>query len=178
VGGEPLPARLIAALVVFAALATVVAAASWRYRTRDIVVTKTVTATGFGVDSAGCPAAGSCDISPEAPLGLTDAVDAAFPSATQLDASSTVLHSSQVVSGSSISVTTSAGLSVSVTALCMPSDVRLSSRRAIIGSDAEIIVAGAPGCSVSVAAHAPARIPLPVDVLDRLAHDPRTQLGG
>ena len=175
---EPLPARLIVALLVVAVLTTAAAASSWRYRARTIATTRTVTATGFGVDAGGCPVGGMCDISPEPPLSLSDAVDAVFPSATQLGASSTVMDSSQVVYASSISFTTSAGLLVSVTAQCVPSDVGLTARRAVIGSDVAIVVAGLPGCSVSVAAHAPPGVPLPVAALDRLAQDPRVQLGG
>lgn len=177
VKAEPLSARLIVALLALAVLAASVAATGWRYRTRSIFSTRTVTATGLGIDAGGCPVGGICDLSPEPPLGLTDAVGAVFPAATQLSASSTVLESTQVVYGSSISVMTSAGVLVSVSAQCLPSDVALTSRRAVSGSDAAIVVAGAPGCSVAVAAHAPPRVPLPVAALDKLARDPRARLG-
>jgi hypothetical protein len=68
------------------------------------------------------------------------------------------------------------GILVSLSAQCVPAGGAITSWQRMTPHDVVIVVAGAPGCSIAISAHAPAGISLPLGQLENLAHDRRIQL--
>jgi hypothetical protein len=75
---------------------------------------------------------------------------------------------------------TLSGLEVSANAQCVPGAGPITGRAeplpAAGPAQADFVVAGAPGCSVAVAAQIPRGAPVPLAELRQLARDPQVQL--
>ena len=75
---------------------------------------------------------------------------------------------------------TPTGLQVSATAQCVPGAGPIPDRAALLPetgpAQADFVVAGAPGCSVAVAAQIPPSVPVPLAQLRQLAGDRQVQL--
>jgi hypothetical protein len=181
---RPIPTRLVRVLVAVTALATIVAGAVWLWQGRQITSTVTVPRpTTATVDGNGCPLDTTCDVSLGGDERVLAALESAFPDATVLAISSVFDNATGRTLHSSAMVRTSAGVVVSATAQCVPLGSAVPEHGIPGGppgpqgpADTVLVVSGAPGCSVAVAAHVPAKVPVPGAALQRVAHDPAVQL--
>jgi len=180
---RPIPARLVRLALLLGALAVITAVIAWQWQGRLITSTVTVPRpTTATVDGNGCPLDTTCDVA----LGGNDQVlaslQAAFPDATVLTVSSVFDGATGRTVRSSAQIRTSAGVVVSAMSQCVRLGGAVPARVSPVAvpdqgpADLSVVVSGAPGCSVAVAAHVPAQVTVPTAAVARVAHDPAVQL--
>jgi hypothetical protein len=175
------PAWLVAAALLLACAASVAAALWWQHRSRVIEVTNRIQPYySAGPDAAGCPILSRCLVSTDLSQPLAVAARRLFPDATVLSSLTVVESGSGRTVQTTIVLHAPSGLGVSATAQCVPGAGPISDRAASLPvagpAQADFVVAGAPGCSVAVAAQIPRTVPVPLAELRQLARDPQVQL--
>ena len=133
-----------------------------------------------GSDAAGCPILSRCRVVPDLAQPLTGVARQLFPNATVLSLVSVVESRGGRTVQTSIVLRTPSGIEVSASAQCVPGAGPVTTRAASLPAagpaQADFVVAGAPGCSVAVAAQIPRAVPVPLAQLQQLAADPQVQL--
>lgn len=175
------PAWLIAAAVLLACSASVAASLWWQHRSRVIEVTNHVQPSyPAGPDAAGCPNLSSCRVRADIGQPLNALARQLFPDATVLSSVSVIESDTDQTVRTAIVLRTRSGVVVSAGAQCVPGAGPVAGR---VGSlpvagpaQADLVVAGAPGCSVAVSASIPRAAPVPRAELQRLVADPGVQL--
>jgi hypothetical protein len=182
--GVPVPMRWCALLAALA-VALAVAGGSLLNSRRDRTVTSTVVQYRYpaGVDLTGCPRGDACY-----PLTRSDqAVTAQLPSelvtATVL-ASSLLMDTTTETTIGTLQVLTADGLTMAVTARCIPGGAPVASReteptRPADGGPTELAFirpGRLPGCSVALTAQVPVGMPVPTPRLRQLADELPQQL--
>ncbi|MDQ1722199.1 MAG: hypothetical protein QOI26_1933 [Pseudonocardiales bacterium] len=175
------PAWLVAAAVLLACSASVAASLWWQHRSRIIEVTRRVQPYyTAGPDAIGCPNLSSCLVQADIGQPLNALARRLFPDATVLSSVSVADSDTGRTVQTTIVLATVSGVEVSANAQCVPGAGPISGRAASLPAagpaQADFVVAGAPGCSVAVAAQIPRGTPVPLAQLERLAGDPRVQL--
>jgi hypothetical protein len=175
------PAWLVTGMLLLACAASVAAALWWQHRSRVIEVTNRVQPYySAGPDAAGCPILSRCRVTADLGQPLAVAARRLFPDATVLSSLSAVDSGSGRTVQTTIVLRAPSGLEVSATAQCVPGAGPISDRAAALPAagpaQADFVVAGAPGCSVAVAAQIPRAVPVPLAELRQLARDPQVQL--
>jgi hypothetical protein len=163
---RPIPTRLVRLLLALTAIAVITATVAWLWQGRLVVSTTTVSRpTTATVDGNGCPLDASCDVSLGGDQQMVASLLAAFPDSAVLAVSSVFDNATGRTLRSSAQVRTAAehGAASDPPSLLGPADTLL-------------VVSGAPGCSVAVAANVPAQVPVPAAALQRVAYDPALQL--
>jgi hypothetical protein len=181
---RPIPTRLVRLLLALTAIAVITATVAWLWQGRLVVSTTTVSRpTTATVDGNGCPLDASCDVSLGGGEQMLASVQAAFPDSAVLAVSSVFDNATGRTLRSSAQVRTAAGVVVSAMTQCVrlgsavPEHGAASDPPSLEGpADTLLVVSGAPGCSVAVAAHVPAQVPVPALALQRVAYDPALQL--
>jgi hypothetical protein len=176
------PAWLVAVAMLLACSALASAALWWQQRSRVIEVTRQVRSyLPAGPDPAGCPTGSHCQVRSDLgqPLGVL--ARRLFPDATVLSSVSVTSAESGRTVQATIVLRAPSGLEVSAIAQCVPGAAPIPSRAAPLPpvgpAQADFVVPGGPGCSVSVTAQVPRSVPVPAALLERLAGDPQVQLG-
>lgn len=176
-----LPAWLVAITVLLACSAIVAASLWWQHRSRVIEVTHLVRpAYPAGPDSIGCPNLSSCQVRADLGHPLNALARQLFPDATVLSSVSVAESDTGRTVRTAIVLRTPSGVVVSAGAQCVPDAGPVPGRAGALPAtgpaQADFVVAGAPGCSVAVAARIPRAAPVPLAELQRLARDPGVQL--
>jgi hypothetical protein len=175
------PAWVVAAALLLACAASVATALWWQHRSRIIEVTRHVPSYySAGPDAAGCPNLSRCQVRADIGQPLNVLAGQLFPDATVLSSVSVVRSDTGRTVQTTIVLGTPSGIEVSAIAQCVPGAGPSSGRAAPLPAagpaQADFVVAGAPGCSVAVAAQIPRAVPVPLTQLQRLAADPDVQL--
>jgi hypothetical protein len=175
------PAWLVAAALLSACALCVATALGWQQRTRVIEVTKRVPSYhSTGPDAAGCPNLTACKVLADLGQPLNMLARQLFPDATVLSSLSVVRSDTGRTVQTTIVLGTRSGIEVSAIAQCVPGAGPVPGRAAPLPAagpaQADFVVAGAPGCSVAVAAQIPRAVPVPLPQLQRLVADPGVQL--
>jgi hypothetical protein len=180
---RPIPARLVRVLLALTAIAAVTATIAWLWQGRLVVSTTTVPRpTTATVDGDGCPLDATCEVSVGGNEWVLAVLQTEFPDATVVAVSSVFDTATGRTLRSSAQVRTPAGMVVSAMAQCVrlgspvPDRDTPSAAPSQGPADPLFVVSGAPGCSVAVTAHVPARVAVPTALLERIAHDPTLQL--
>jgi hypothetical protein len=181
--GRPgvVPGWLVTAALLTACVTSVATALWWHHRSRIIEVTRRIPSYySAGPDAAGCPNLLNCQVRADVGQPLNLLARRLFPDATVLSSVSVVRSDTGRTVQTSIVLGTRYGIEVSAIAQCVPGAGPASGRAAPLPAagpaQADYVVAGAPGCSVAVAAQIPRAVPVPVEQLQRLAADPDVQL--
>jgi hypothetical protein len=175
------PAWLVVAALLSACVASVATALEWQHRSRIIEVTKRVPSySSAGPDAAGCPNLLHCQVQADIGQPLNMLARRLFPDATVLSSVSVIRSDIERTIQTTIVLGTRSGVEVSAIAQCVPGAGPIPGRAAPLPAagpaQADFVVAGAPGCSVAVAAQIPRAVRVPVEQLQRLAADPDVQL--
>ena len=186
--GEPVPAERpptraipIRWCLLALGLALVLAAAgvaAQQYRSRTITTTTVVSSGGFAsVDLTGCPIGTDCSYGSQPGAQLLQLIEVHFPRVEQLSAS--IVFDIDTASNyrSSVLATVGSGITVLVTAQCVPRGDRVSPWRSSVPTvgpaDVAVVLPGpVRGCSVAVTAHVPAGVAVPARALAELADEP------
>ncbi|MEO7260568.1 MAG: hypothetical protein ABI047_04835 [Jatrophihabitantaceae bacterium] len=181
--GRPwvVPAWLVAAAMLLACSASVAAALWFQHRSRVIEVINLVQPDyPAGSDAIGCPNLSSCQVQADIGQPLNALARQLFPDTTVLSSVSVTESTTGRTVRTSIVLRSRSGLEVSASAQCVPGAGPVPGRAAPLPTagpaQADFVSAGAPGCSVAVAARIPRAAPVPLAALRRLAGDPRVQL--
>ena len=181
--GRPrvVPAWLVAAALLLAGAAAVTAALWWQHRSRVIEVTHRVPAYyTAGSDAAGCPNSTRCQVRADLGQPLTMLARRLFPDAAVLSAVAVTDARTGRTVQTTVVLRDPSGLEVSATAQCVPGAGPVPGRAAPLPgrgpAQADFVVAGAPGCSVAVAAQIPRAVRVPLAELRQLAVDRQAQL--
>jgi hypothetical protein len=175
------PPWLVAVALLLACAATASAALWWQHRSRIIEVTRHVQPYyTAGADAAGCPIPSRCRVTADLGQPLTVLARRLFPRATVLSSLSVVEVRSDRTVRAAVVLLTPSGLEVAASTQCIPGAGPIPGRAAALPAvgpaQADFVVAGAPGCSVAVAAQIPRSVPVPLAELRQLADDPKSQL--
>jgi hypothetical protein len=174
---RPLPSLLILCAVCLAVVTFMSALILRQHRGRTITSTLTLTApVAIGSDATGCPLGASCTPFPDVPQLITAAIQKVLPGAKPIYAGAIGNADTAITYSAIVTVRASSGVTITTRVQCAPLGRPISPSSATIGSDATVVVAGDPGCSVAVTAHAPTGVALPVATLEMLAHNQDLQL--
>jgi hypothetical protein len=170
----------IAALLV--ALATAVAMlAWWQHRSEvSVSVSERAAVRSGDIDASGCPVDASCESRVPDTTALGTAVARIFPTAEILQTSTLATRGDGKILRTTALLRTDDAVFVNVSAQCEAGAAAVPRRRGPLKTvgpaDGLLVVPGVAGCSVAVAAHAPAGVFVPIRELEELAYDPTVQL--
>jgi hypothetical protein len=175
------PAWLVLVALLLSCSAAVAAALWWHHRSRVIEVSNRVQPHyTTGADASGCPTLGSCQVRADVGQPLNVLARRLFPGATVVSSLSVVRSDTGRTVWTTIVLRSPSGLDVSAIAQCVPGAGPITGRAEPLPpvgpAQADFVVAGAPGCSVAVAAQIPRAVPVPLTELRRLAGDRQVQL--
>ena len=185
--GAPLPGWAVLLVLGVAAAAAAGATAYWQHRARTVTTTRVVVpAAVASLDATGCPVGRDCLLDSVPDPRLTAAVQRQTFDAAVLTGEATTDPTGRHVYRTSLVARTRSGITLTLVAACVPqgdpvtggSSVSSNSGSAVGAGAAvvELVVGGAPGCSVAVTAQVPAGVAIPDAGLTALAHDPAAQL--
>ncbi|HEX8768173.1 MAG TPA: hypothetical protein VF714_07370 [Jatrophihabitans sp.] len=175
------PAWMVVAALLLACAAAGTAALWWQHRSRVVEVTNRMQAYyTTGPDAAGCPNLTRCQVRVDPGQPLAALARRLFPDATVLSAVAVTDTRTGRTVHSTVVLRAPSGLEVSATAQCVPGAGPIPGRVEPLPqmgpAQADFVVAGAPGCSVAVAAQIPRAVRVPLVELRQLAVDRQAQL--
>ena len=178
---RPVSGRAVIVAVTVATLALAVAIFGLVVRSRTVTTTTHIQAVvPMGADASGCPVGRACGVSSDPDAAVLGAVDRALEFPTVIGSVTVSAVSTNATYRTSFTAVVNPGVTVTTTAQCDPVGSTVperSSRLAATGpADGAVVVPGAPGCSVVVLVHALAGARVPVQAVERIAHDPSAQL--
>jgi hypothetical protein len=177
---RPVSRRTVIAAVTVATLALAVAIFGLVVRSRTVTTTHIQAVVPLGVDASGCPVARTCRVSSDPESVVLGAVDRALEFPTVIGSGTVSDVSTNATYRTTLTAVLNAGVSVTTTAQCVPGGSAVPERSTSLAAtgpaDGAVVVPGAPGCSVVVLVRAPAGAPVPVQAIERIAHDPSAQL--
>jgi len=178
---RPVSGRTVLVAVTVATLALAVAILSLIVRSRTVTTTTHIQAVvPLGVDASGCPVGRACLVSSDPESAVLGAVDRAleFPTVTGSVTVSDV--STNTTYRTTFTAVVNPGITVTTIAQCVPGGSAVPARSSGLvatgPADGAVVVPGAPGCSVVVLVRASAGVPVPVQAVEHIAHDPSAQL--
>lgn len=172
------PARLA---VVVAVVALVLAVVALAVRSRTDTTTEHLPApVARGVDASGCPIGGSCEVSGDPDPPLTELIERSVPSLNAIVSESVGDVPTTLTYRTTVVALQRGGGTITVYAQCVPRGTPVPPRAdplpAVGPADAAIVVPGERGCSVAVAVHTPAGMPVPLDAVRQIAQLTAVQL--
>ena len=178
---RPISGRAAVVAVTVATLALAVAILSLVVRSRTVATTTHIQAViPLGVDASGCPVGRACQVSSDPESAVLGAVDRVLEFPTVIGSVTVSDVSTNATYRTTLTAVVNPGVTVTTTAQCVPGGSTVPERSSGLAAtgpaDGAVVVPGAPGCSVVVLVRAPAGAPVPVQAIERIAHDPSAQL--